>query len=153
MDEALRDLRGWLSGVDDLGELRVVEGAHWKHELGGIADLMREQPRVPAVLFDSIADHQRGYRVLSNPFHSLKRVALAIGMPIDLTQAECAARWRKQRKQLKPLPLRTVTGGPILENVLRSEDVDLLRFPAPVWRGLDGGRYIGTACTVMSRDP
>jgi len=82
---------------------------------------------VPAVLFDSIADYPRGYRVLSNPFHSLKRVALAIGMPIELTQAECAARWRKQRKQLKPLPLRAVSEGPILENVLRGEDVDLLR--------------------------
>jgi 4-hydroxy-3-polyprenylbenzoate decarboxylase len=31
--------------------------------------------------------------------------------------------------------------------------VDLLAFPAPFWHEHDGGRYIGTACCVVTRDP
>jgi len=31
-----RDLRGWLDGVDSFGELRIVEGADWKQEIGAV---------------------------------------------------------------------------------------------------------------------
>lgn len=153
MDKEMRDLRGWLERVEEMGELRMVEGAHWRHELGGIADLMREERQVPAVLFDAIGEHPRGYRVLSNPFHSIRRVALTLGLPLDATQAECAALWRERRKDLRPLPLRFVSDGPVLEHVQRGEDVNVLAFPSPIWRELDGGRYVGTADTVLTRDP
>lgn len=153
MHDSFTDLRSWLRNVDELGELRVVEGAHWKHELGGIADLMREERHVLAVLFDAIGEYPRGYRILSNPFHSLKRVALTIGMPLDITQSEAAALWRRRRKTLEPLPLRTVSEGPVLEHIHRGEDVNVLDFPTPIWRELDGGRYIGTADSVITRDP
>ena len=39
------------------------------------------------------------------------------------------------------------------ENVDRDEDVDLMKFPVPVHHEKDGGRYIGTACGVITRDP
>ena len=31
-------------------------------------------------------------------------------------------------------------------------DVDLFAFPSPLWHELDGGRYIGTGCLVVTRD-
>ena len=34
-----RDLRGWLDGVESLGELRVVEGADWNQEIGAVAEV------------------------------------------------------------------------------------------------------------------
>ncbi len=43
--------------------------------------------------------------------------------------------------------------GPILENVLQGDNVDLFRFPTPRWQDQDGGRYIGTGDTVITRDP
>jgi 4-hydroxy-3-polyprenylbenzoate decarboxylase len=46
-----------------------------------------------------------------------------------------------------------VKKGPILENVLSGKDVDLLKFPVPFMHELDGGRYIGTGCLVVTRDP
>ncbi len=34
--------------------------------------------------------------------------------------------------------------GPVLENALKGDDVDLSIFPSPCWHKNDGGRYIGT---------
>jgi len=34
-----RDLRGWIEGVESFGELRVVEGADWNHEIGAVAEV------------------------------------------------------------------------------------------------------------------
>ena len=46
-----------------------------------------------------------------------------------------------------------VTEGPILQNVDRGDEVDLTKFPVPVHHEKDGGRYIGTACGVITKDP
>ena len=40
--------------------------------------------------------------------------------------------------------------GPVLENVQKQPDV--LAFPSPFWHEMDGGRYIGTGCSVVTRD-
>jgi UbiD family decarboxylase len=47
-------------------------------------------------------------------------------------------------------PAAVVKNGPALEHVER--EVDVLKFPAPLWHELDGGRYIGTGCSVVTRD-
>ena len=46
-----------------------------------------------------------------------------------------------------------VETGPVLENVLTGDDVNVLKFPAPKWHEDDGGRYIGTECMVITKDP
>ena len=46
-----------------------------------------------------------------------------------------------------------VNDGPLLENVGEGDDVDILKFPVPIHHEEDGGRYIGTACGVITRDP
>src|SRR5439155_1307873 len=43
--------------------------------------------------------------------------------------------------------------GPVLENVLKGSDVNVLKFPAPLLHEHDGGRYIGTDDLVIMRDP
>jgi 4-hydroxy-3-polyprenylbenzoate decarboxylase len=45
-----------------------------------------------------------------------------------------------------------VSQGPILENVVEGDDIDLLSLPAPQWHEEDGGRYLGTAHLVITRD-
>jgi 4-hydroxy-3-polyprenylbenzoate decarboxylase len=40
-----------------------------------------------------------------------------------------------------------------MENSRRGGDVDLARFPAPVWHKQDGGAYIGSGSLVVMRDP
>ena len=41
----------------------------------------------------------------------------------------------------------------MLQNVITGDDVDITMFPAPQWHEADGGRYIGTGCYSVTRDP
>src|SRR3990170_261824 len=56
-------------------------------------------------------------------------------------------------REYAPLPPTSVANGPVMENILEGPAVDLLKFPTPRWNELDGGRYIGTDCVVVTRDP
>ena len=48
---------------------------------------------------------------------------------------------------------RVVNTGPLIENAATGADVDMLRFPTPTWHEHDGGRYLGTGCAVIMKDP
>src|SRR5262245_3815976 len=77
-------LRSWLQQADALGELRRIEGADWDLEIGGVADIVNERGSSAAVLFDSVKDYPKGYRVLVNSLGSTKRLGLSLGMPQNL---------------------------------------------------------------------
>ena len=51
------------------------------------------------------------------------------------------------------MPYVTVEDGPVLENVIEDDDIDVLKFPVPLWHKEDGGRYIGTGSFNVTRDP
>ena len=61
--------------------------------------------------------------------------------------------WRKRLKEIKPVPPVEVKKGPVKQNILTGKDVDLFKFPTPIWHELDGGRFLGTGCAVVTRDP
>jgi UbiD family decarboxylase len=149
---SFNDLRSWLEEVDKIGELKQVEGAHWDREIGAISELMAENGG-PALLFDKIQDYPDGFRVLSNPFQSDARTASVLGVPQELSGVAMVDAWRKKLKELKPIPHVEVKDGPIKQNILTGKDVDLFTLPTPIWHELDGGRYLGTGCAVISRDP
>lgn len=54
---------------------------------------------------------------------------------------------------MKPMPPLWVEDGPVTENILKGNEIDLLKFPAPKWHSKDGGRYIGTGSitTLLER--
>ncbi len=133
--------------------VRVVEGAHWDLELGAIAESLNDVPDNPILVFDKIPGYTAGFRVVANHLNTARKLALARGLPLDLRPLELLALWRERRKSYRPVPPVVVDGGPVLENVLRGADVDLLRFPAPRWRLLDGGRYLGTGDVVITATP
>lgn len=148
-----RDLRGWIERAEQMGELRKVDGADWDLEIGAVAELVHHAHEGPAVLFDSIKGYERGKRVLINSIGSLKRLAMTAGFeeatsPIDFIKA-----WRRKSKTFSPLGPKFVGSGSLLENVKEKGDVDMLKFPAPRWHELDGGRYIGTGSVTITRDP
>ncbi|OGQ80425.1 MAG: hypothetical protein A3F90_06660 [Deltaproteobacteria bacterium RIFCSPLOWO2_12_FULL_60_19] len=148
-----RDLRDYLGALDRLGMLRVVEGAHWDLEIGAIAQMMQESDDDPALLFDKIPGYPAGFRVLANHQNNPKKQALVLGIPTDLNDLEIARQMKEKRKQTGLIPPREVDGGPVLENQDRGDQVNILKFPTPKWRTLEGGRYIGTATLVINRDP
>jgi UbiD family decarboxylase len=146
------DLRGWLAEMDKMGELKTIEGANWDKEIGCIGDLMAVRDG-PALLFDKIPDYPPGFRVLGNPFLTHNRTASLLGVPKNLTSIQMVDAWRKRLKEVKPIPPVEVKSGPIKENTLTGKDVDLYKFPTPIWHEHDGGRFLGTGCAVVSKDP
>jgi 4-hydroxy-3-polyprenylbenzoate decarboxylase len=149
-----RDLRDWLEQVEQLGELRRVDGADWDLEIGAIADLARKELNTPpCLLFDSIKGYPKGYRLALGLINSIKRLALTTGMPVDLPTMEFVRLWRQRIKELAPIPPEEVRDAPLLQNVWEEKDVDILRFPTPRYNVGDGGRYLGTGHIVITRDP
>jgi 4-hydroxy-3-polyprenylbenzoate decarboxylase len=148
------DLREWLSAVDALHELRTVTGADWHLEIGALTELMvRRANPAPALLFDRIKDYPPGYRLLSNSMASPKRLALTFGLPDDLGGVALVDAWRQRIRTLAFTPPREVDAGPVQQNVIEGAAIDLSKLPAPFWHEDDGGRYLGTGCIAITRDP
>ena len=58
------DLRSWLEMVDKMGELKIVEGAHWDKELGAISEMLAvRDENSPALLFDKIPGYPDGFTI------------------------------------------------------------------------------------------
>ena len=53
----------------------------------------------------------------------------------------------------KIIPHQIVEDGPVLQNVIMGDDIDVTKFPTPIWHEKDGGRYIGTGTYSITRDP
>ncbi len=146
------DLRLFISELEKLNEIRKIDNADWNLEIGTMTELGDER-NLPALLFDNIKGYPAGYRVFTNIVATPKRLAFAFGLPSEISNVERTRQIKEKFKSLKPIPPATVKSGPILENVQKDNDVNLLKFPVPFWHELDGGRYIGTADMVIMRDP
>jgi len=147
------DLRDWLAMAEALGELRTVEGASWQEEIGMAAEIVSHSEEAPAVLFDSVPGCDKGFRVLTNIFGGL-RMRSTLGFPTDLSKVELSEAFLDScLANPRSIPYEVVETGPVLENVLTGNAIDLGRFPAPQWHEKDGGRYIGTGCFNISRHP
>ena len=150
---ANKDLRAWIGEIEAAGELRRVSGAEREEEIGAIVDIDMRKMGNPAVLFDQVPGYPKGHRVLANILTSVRRINIALGLPIDTSEIDLVRYWRKYMKDAPSIPPTTVDGGPVLENVGTGDDVDILKIPTPRWHEHDGGYYIGTACMVIMKDP
>jgi UbiD family decarboxylase len=150
------DLRRWLAEVDRLGELREVRGADWNLELGAISELNVKRQAPPALLFDEIRGYPKGFRVLTCTTSSPARLSSILRLPVQRSHAGLVAALRgkpaRWQAAAADFPFETVKSGPVLQNVRQDAKVDLNAFPSPLWHEMDGGRYIGTGCSVVTRD-
>ncbi len=148
-----KDLREWLDRVDQYGELRPIEGVDTDLELGDIAALVSRSPDNPAILCDRLKDFPTGYRVLLNTLGSKRRLALCLSVPPPDDEIHLVWLWKEKLKSIALIPPTKVKNGPVTQNHLIGNKVDIRRFPTPRWHDLDGGKYIGTACCVITRSP
>lgn len=144
------DLREWLKEIQNLGELEVIEGAHWDQEIGAICETWGSDAQ--ALLFDRIPSYPSGFRVLTNALNSSNRIAISFGMK-PCGKNELVSHLREKLKDLKLIPPVRVQDAPVLKNINVGEEIDLLKFPSPFWHELDGGRYIGTGVLTINSDP
>ena len=142
----------FIKAADQVGEVLHVEGADLELDVGGLTELTAEK-NGPMVVFDKFAGYPAGFRVAANANRTLRRFALAMGLPLDIHPLDLLRRWRDKRADSKPIPARVVKDGPVLANVQQGDAVDIENFPAPRWHPGDGGRYIGTQDMVIVRDP
>jgi UbiD family decarboxylase len=147
------DLRDWLERVDELGQLRRLEDADWRLEIGATTEMALHAATPPCLLFDRIRGYPAGWRLMTNSVASTERAAMALGLPVGKTQTELVKIWRERARGLESLPAQFVSEGPAMDNVKTGADIDMAAFPAPLWHEHDGGRYIGTGCNVITSDP
>jgi UbiD family decarboxylase len=154
-DHPHADLRELITRIDKLGQLVRVPEADPDLELGTLIELVahRGGEGGPALLFDHLTSDERGFRAFSGATNSAARLALTLGLPAPKHPLDVVAAYRERMRTHEPVPPTVTESGPVLQNVIRDDDVDLTALPAPKLHELDGGRYLGTDDLVVMRDP
>ena len=146
------DLRDWLAAVEANGDLKVVTGANWQTDIGQVVEVMCHDEGTPSIVFDEVEGSPKGFRLLINWFTGTRK-NLTLGFPESFNKLDLSRAYHKHTQNLEAIPHKVVSDGPIFENTLEGDDVDVTKFPAPLWNPDDGGRYIGTGCFIITRDP
>lgn len=150
---AFKDLRQWIDKLEEEGELaRVKAKVNWDLEIGGITQEVFDKGD-PALLFENIKDHEDTIcrKFFTGSLASYGRIALMMGLPTDTPPKELVKTYMERLEN--PIKPKLVSTGPVKKNIIGADKVDLFQFPAPKWRELDGGRYIGTCDGVVTKDP
>lgn len=154
-DEPHADLRDLITRIDKAGELLRVSGVDTDLELGTLIELIahRGGEGGPAVLFTDVVGAPPGHRLMSGATNSASRLALTLGLPAPSHPLDVVRSYRDRMKTHEPIPPEYLDDGPVLENILRDDEVDVTTLGAPRLHELDGGHYIGTDDAVIMADP
>lgn len=146
----MKDLRDFIVKCEAEGELyRVKAEVDWNLELSHVAK-KKEEAGGPALLFENV----KGYKipVLTSAFTKTKRMAIALGQPLNYSMHQLSREWMGlvTKELIKP---KFVKKAPLMENIIVGDKINLLDFPAPFFNIMDGGRFIGTAGYLVTKDP
>lgn len=149
-----RDTREWIERVRAIDGLRDVHGVDWQAGIGEVTEMLDHAEGSPCVLFDDVPGYPTGHRVIVNCNGTPARQAVTLNLPPEQgTHDGLFAFWRSVLDGFQPVDPIDVESGPIFENVLEGDAVDLEAFPVPTWHPQDGGRFIGTASMNILKDP
>ncbi len=145
-NEAMADLRVFLREAETEGELSRVSGASAELEIGALFELSNEHLYPPVLLFEDIPGFDPRFRILSN----VRTSQFLVGdVSLDAVKAYRA----RPKEKREPIPPQEVNTGPVMDNVVEGDAIDLRSYPAPRWHADDGGNYIGTECLILTKDP
>lgn len=155
MAKKIRDLRDTIAFLEKEGELARVTGpVHWDRELGVVTrEVLRRKG--PALLYTNIEGYNlpgsRSTQLVTGLLAGYRRLSLLLGFS-DRVSNDRLVRYVMEKNTGR---LATITADecPVQENVLLGSEIDLSEFPVPRWHYLDGGRYINTFASVVTRDP
>lgn len=147
----IKDMRDFLEGCAAKGQLQKISTeVDWNMEISHICKI-NEGKKGPALLFENIKDCP-GFRLLGSGLCSPERLSVAMGMP-NKGILELAGEWTRLTEGGNLVPPKIVPEGPIFENVIEGDNVNLFSLPIPLFMPEDGGRYLGTAVSVVTQDP
>ncbi|MFQ5611618.1 MAG: UbiD family decarboxylase [Anaerolineae bacterium] len=146
------DLREFIQTLDEEGQLKhIKKEVDWNLELSHISKLNEEQQGGgSALLFENVKGYP-GRRVFTSALTARERLAIALEMPQDTSLMNLSQEWvnRIQNNRVNPRQIET---GPCKENILMGDEIDLTALPAPWFYPGDGGRYLGTAGYLITRN-
>ncbi len=142
---AMGDLRVFLERAEAAGEFKRIRGADPHLEIGALFELSHEHLYPPVLLFEEMKGCAPDHRILCN-------VRVAHFVVGDLTMEALKAYRRRPKEKKEPIPPRLVNVGPVYENVIEGEAVNIRKFPTPKWHSGDGGDYVGTECLIITKD-
>ena len=148
-----QSLRDWIAKLEEEGQIKhITAEVDWNVELGAIVRRVSNQ-QGPALLFENIKDHQNTAcrKLFINGMCSRERAAMALGLPQETSYRGIVEFLKEQFRHLvKPV---VVTSGPVKENIVNGDAVNLYEFPVPRYNHLDGGRYISTHAATITMNP
>ena len=130
------DLRGWIEALSDEGELQEIDvEVDWDCELGTVARKAFGTGEGPAILFKNITgyngDDARCSQLFTGGMSNYSRLAMTLGLPKDAPARDLVLATRYYlSKGLAPVE---VDSGPVKENILTGDDINLFDFPVPKW--------------------
>ncbi len=149
---AFKDLREYISALEQQGELkRVSKEVDWNLEAGAITRLVYEKG-LPSPLFENVKGYP-GYRILGAPISTFRKLAIAMGLSPETSIKELINVYLERKKKLIKPVIVDKSQAPCKENIDIGDQVDLLKFPAPMLHDGDGGRYLCTWQINVTKDP
>ncbi len=149
-----RDLREWLSAIDQAGELKRIDATvDLDEELGAITYMATRNERAPALLFSRFTEPADGHVLMNLLGASKRRYAIAVGLDPELSTRDMILATRGIMKRRLPPVMVDAALAPVNHRVLEGSAIDLTRLAVPKFWPLDGGRYIGTGDITLTRDP
>ncbi len=147
---AFKDLREFLTALKQAGEvIEVDQDIDWNLEYGALLRLTAEKV-LPCPVANKIKGYA-GWRYAGGYLSTEPRFAIAMGLDPATPMRELMQDYlRRKDRRIKPVVVKT---GPCKENIITGDDVDLFKLPAPMMHEGDGGRYIGTLHTVVTKRP
>ena len=147
----MKSMRDFIELAEKEGELkRITAEVDWNLELSHIAKL-NEEAQGPALLFENVKDYDTP--VITSTCTTAQKLALIMGMPKETPLPEILRGWVKMGDNPIPPKMVDKKDAPCKQNIIMGDDVDLYKFPVPHFFPLDGGRYIGTAHFIITKDP
>ncbi|MEH6581179.1 MAG: UbiD family decarboxylase [Halioglobus sp.] len=146
-------MRSFIADLEAVGDLHRVEAeVDWNLEIAGISRVNLGQEG-PALLFENIKGYSDSYcsRMLTCAIGKYSQAALAIGLPADSSPQEIIAKMRQCYRN--PIAPEIVETGPVKDNILTGDDINLHDLPVPMFNYQDGGRYIDTFSCTITKDP
>lgn len=150
---AYHSLQEWIAKIEEIGELkRITAKVDWNLEVNAIARRVEHQ-QGPALLFENIKDHENTAcrKLFLNSLGSRERVAMALGLPRETSDRGIVEFLKRKLGQLVN-PIK-IASGPVKQNIVKGDAVNLYELPVPKYAELDGGRYINTRGCEVTMDP
>ncbi|WP_028321343.1 phenylphosphate carboxylase subunit beta [Desulfatiglans anilini] len=147
----MKSMRDFVKVAEEHNALKRIKAeVDWNLELSHIAKLNEEQ-QGPALLFENVKDYTTP--VITSVCTTTERLSLIMGMDPSSSLTQIMEEWVKIGDKLIPPKVVDKSAAPCKENIMMGDEVDLYKFPTPQWYPLDGGRYLGTAHFIISKDP